>query len=675
MAQVFEGKVLVRPGLISSRDAAVPGKPLQVGILLKMAPKWHTYWINPGDAGMATTVKWTLPEGFGAGSLDFPIPQRATEPGDIRVYSYSDEVLLLTTISVPQKISSKEVILKADVDWLVCEKICIPGATELELKLPVADSAQPLNVNLFERFNKELPQIDKPPFSIDWKRIENRWEIVVTDLNEGESVDFYPLPVKNEIIGHAEKIVSEKAGESILTIESKGALNGVVVLEHEGDSIQREGWLVASPPVSPVEPTGPVKGISLGLALFYGLLGGLLLNVMPCVLPVISLKIFGFMQQAGDAPEKILRHGLAFTAGIFAWFLALAALIVTMKSAGHQVTWAFQFQNPWFIFFICSLVFVFALNLFGVFEIVLPGGAVNKMAGAGGREGYIGSFFQGGFATLLATPCTAPFLGAALGFAFSQPAYVIFAMFASVALGMALPYLLLSAQPKWIKLLPKPGKWMEYVKQFMGFPLLATVVWLLYVAGNQKGIDGMIWLVSFLLLAAFVFWFYGQIICSMRGAALRSVVCVLALILLISGGFALGKKFAKSELNPGNKSLASGDGIAWVPFSVNERDAVIASGKPLFIDFTADWCITCKFNERTAINTEAVRKLIKERDIVAMKADWTNSNPEITAALAEFGRVGVPFYLFYPGDGIEKPVIFPELLTEAIVLEKLATTP
>ncbi|MFV0337648.1 MAG: protein-disulfide reductase DsbD family protein [Chthoniobacterales bacterium] len=518
-AQVYKDKVLVEASLISSRSAVVPGEALQVGILLKMAKNWHTYWINPGDAGMPTSVKWTLPEGFGAGNLDFPIPHRAIEPGDIQVYSYSDEVLLLTTIAVPQKIDSSEVILKAAVDWLVCEKICIPGDAEIELKLPVAAKSEAVNTELFERFNRELPKLSKAPFKVVWKRESGKWIIYASDLKKGEYVDFYPLPVKNEILGHAEKISEKNAGESILSITSNGALNGILVLEQEGDSASREGWLVSSPSLSEgagaavsdgsAETSGGAGGlqISLGLALLYGFIGGLLLNVMPCVLPVISLKIFGFIQQAGDAPGKILRHGLAFTGGIFAWFLALGGVIVALKSAGHQVTWAFQFQNPWFIFFICSLVFVFALNLFGVFEIVLPGKAVNQMSGAAAKEGYLGSFFQGGFATLLATPCTAPFLGAALSFAFSQPAYVIFGMFASIAAGMSAPYLLLSARPEWMKLLPKPGAWMESVKQFMGFPLLATVVWLLYVAGNQKGLDGMIWLVTFLLLAAFVFWF------------------------------------------------------------------------------------------------------------------------------------------------------------------------
>ena len=248
---------------------------------------------------------------------------------------------------------------------------------------------------------------------------------------------------------------------------------------------------------------------SLWQALVFGFLGGFILNLMPCVLPVISLKIFGFIRQAGDHPERILRHGLAFIAGIFAWFLGLGLVILGLKAAGSEVTWAFQFQNPWFNLIIGCIVFVFALNLFGVFEIVLPGRASTALAEVSSQEGYAGSFFQGIFATLLATPCTAPFLGTALGFAFSQSPLVILAMFASVALGMSAPYFFLSAQPGWMKLLPKPGGWMERVKQFMGFPLLATLIWLLYILGNQRGLDAVIWAAAFLLCLAIACWIYG----------------------------------------------------------------------------------------------------------------------------------------------------------------------
>jgi len=391
----------------------------------------------------------------------------------------------------------------------------------------------------------------------------------------------------------------------------------------------------------------------------------LLLNLMPCVLPVISLKIFGFIRQAGDSRWSILRHGFAFAAGIFAWFLLLGMVVIGIRAGGGEVTWAFQFQNPWFNIVIGSIVFVFALNLAGVFEFVLPGKAAGALEATGDREGLSGSFFQGVFATLLATPCTAPFLGTALGFAFSQSAAVILGMFAAVASGMALPYLLLSAQPAWLKIIPKPGVWMERLKQFMAFPLLATLVWILSILGGQRGVEGVVWFCAFLLCLGFACWIFGAFCGPLsKPVARRSALVVV--ILVVTGG-------AWIFLPLRGTVSHSTDAIEWVEFSPERLEAETAAGKTVFVDFTADWCITCKFNERTAINTPAVRRLLREKGIVAMRADWTNANPDITAALKSFGRVGVPFYVIYPGRGA--PVSLPELLTESLLLEALQKAP
>jgi len=411
--------------------------------------------------------------------------------------------------------------------------------------------------------------------------------------------------------------------------------------------------------------------------LLFGLIGGFILNLMPCVLPVISLKIFGFMRQAGDSRANILKHGLAFTAGIFLWFLGLAAVIIALKSAGSEVTWAFQFQNPWFNYVIGSVVFVFALNLFGVFEIVLPGRATQGMAEAGGHGGLAGSFAQGILATLLATPCTAPFLGTALGFAFSQTSAVIAAMFAAIAAGMAFPYLLLSAQPGWMKYLPKPGAWMERLKQFMGFPLLATLLWLLYVIGQQRGTEAVIWAAATYLCLGLAAWLYGAFlgpVSSTRAKTLATLGILLSLLLGL--GYFTGNLFARSAAMMPDKSAATPtDGIPWVSFSEAELQRLLAEGRPVFLDFTADWCITCKFNLRTAIDTKAVREAFEKLGIVPMLADWTNSNPEITRKLAQFDRVGVPFYLFYAPGRADDPVILPELLTEQILLRAIGAQP
>lgn len=696
-AQMFEGTELVRAVLLADSTAVVPGKNMRLGILLHLAPGWHVYWRNPGDAGLATSLKWKLPEGFSAGPIEWPLPKRIVEPGDLMVFGYKDRVLLPVEINVPQTIEEAEVTFEVQADWLVCEKICIPGSAEISLTLPVEPATVPQNQELFREALAAQPSVDPPPFATKWSFADRAWNLQLGDLPAwAEKADFLPFENIVPEPGHADG-GAVRDGEASLRIPTTAELRGILVL-HGADG-RREAWVTASgaPPASAVQDTektdsaaaagggdssqpspspaaAPLNAPGLWLALLYGMLGGIILNLMPCVLPVISLKIFGFIRQAGESPARIFRHGLAFTAGIFLWFLGLGFLIIALRAGGDQVTWAFQFQNSWFILFISAVVFVFALNLFGVFEIILPGAANERMSEAAGREGYSGSFFQGIFATLLATPCTAPFLGTALGFAFAQPAAVILAMFGSVAFGMALPYLLLSAQPSWIRFLPKPGAWMERLKQFMGFPLLATLVWLLSVLGGQKGTPGMIWAMSILLCLGLACWIYGAFCCYAQSLRTRWIAGILALLGASAGAWFFGGLFASAE-RPTGSSVARADSISWVPFSTATMKELLSEGRPVFVDFTADWCITCKFNERTAINTPAVRTLIEQRGIVPVKADWTNSDPEITAALAEFGRVGVPFYVFYPEGNRKPPITFPELLTEAMVLERLGEEP
>jgi len=657
-AQVVDGQQLVKASLVSSVAAVVPGKPFEVGLLLDMAPGWHTYWEFSGDAGLPTRIDWSLPEGFQAGAIQWPAPHLMIEPGDIWTYGYGGQVLLIVTITPPADLTPGGVVpLRAKASWLVCKEICVPGSAALALDLPVSTSAAADNADVFALFRSQIPSAGDPPFPLKWKFSAGGWE--VSGLPEG--AELFPLAGDA-----ADPVRPEPAEEGAFRIASERPFRGVVAT---GEGSDRRAWFVESgaPVPAAAAPAPPRTG--LWLALFYGFLGGLILNLMPCVLPVISLKVFGFIRQAGESPQKIFAHGLAFSGGIFAWFLGLAALIIALKSGGTEVTWAFQFQNPWFNIGIGTVVFIFALNLFGVFEVVLPGRASNAMESAASSSGLGGSFFQGVFATLLATPCTAPFLGTALGFAFSQSAGVILAMFCSVAFGMALPYLVLTAQPGWMKFLPRPGAWMERLKQFMGFPLMATLVWILSIIGGQRGMDGVFWFLCFLLCVALACWIYGGFCGPL--STLRGRWIAILLVLAVAGGggaYFLGKKF------PGAGQPAAG-GMAWVPFSARALSDLKGEGRTVFVDFTADWCITCKFNERTAIDTPAVRALFAEKNVVPMKADWTNANPEITAALKAFGRVGVPFYVIYPAGRADSPVVLPEILTEAILLDALKNLP
>lgn len=658
-AQLHGGKPLVKANLFADTTAIVPGQKFQVGLLLEMAPGWHTYWQYSGDSGLPTTIRWNLPEGFSASPIQWPVPQAKIEPGDIQVYAYSERVLLLATITPPANVTGNAT-LRADASWLVCEEVCVPGDASLELTLPVAQSATPANTTLFEDFRSKLPSKNAPPFELIWKRTGETLSLQVKNAPTETQLALYPLPGEKQIVGHPSFLPPDT-----LSIKAVSPFTGVL---STGEGPARKAWIVSEKASTRPTATSQTATLSLWIALFYGFLGGLILNLMPCVLPVISLKIFGFIKQAEDSRRSIFLHGLAFGAGIFVWFLGLAAVIIALRSGGSEVTWAFQFQNPWFNVAIGSVVFVFALNLAGVFEFVLPGKASNAMESASAAGGLAGSFFQGIFATLLATPCTAPFLGSALGFAFSQSAAVILGMFVAVASGMALPYLLLSASPGWLKFLPRPGAWMERLKQFMAFPLLATLVWILSILGGQRGTEGVVWFCAFLLCLAFACWLLGSFCGPLTSATKRTATLLLILATLSSGGwYFLGEKFARI-------GMESADRIAWVPFSEAKIQAELAAGRSVFVDFTADWCITCKFNERTAIDTPTIRALLKEKKITPLKADWTNANPEITAALKSFGRVGVPFYIIYPASNPSAPIILPELLTETLLADALKKT-
>lgn len=667
-AQVVNGVTLVHAELISNVRAIAPGETFYVGLKLTMAPGWHTYWEYPGDAGIPTQITWDLPDGFGTGPIEWPIPKAKVEPGNIEVYGYSGEVVLLVAIQPPATLEPGiEVTLRGVASWLVCEEICIPGDAAVSITLPVAaQSIASPDAESINAWKSRVPSADPPPFEIRWSQSENTRLGKISAPAGVENIRFFPLPSANQSVGHP-TVTSTEAGVYSIEINASGPLRGVLAASVNGID---QSWIVearASEDVA-ADPSGAGATLTsagggfppLWQALLYGFLGGIILNLMPCVLPVISLKVFGFIRQAGEDPRQILLHGLAFSGGIFLWFLGLGAVIVALQATGTEVTWAFQFQNPAFILVIAALVFVFALNLCGVFELTLPGKAVGTMSELSGKEGLSGSFFQGVFATLLATPCTGPFLGTALGFAFAQPGIVVMAMFGSIALGMASPYLLLSARPGWMKFLPKPGAWMEKLKQFMAFPLFATLLWLLYILQGQLGMDAVFGTSAFLLCLGLAVWIYGAFCGPLSRVRTRVIAILCAMVVAVGGGwlFLGASPDAKDEIH-------------WQPFSQALVDQLKADGKPVFIDFTADWCLTCKVNERTAINVPAVRALIQELGVVPVKADWTNSNPEITAVLKSFGRVGVPFYVIYPAGRASEPIILPELLTESLVIDAL----
>jgi thiol:disulfide interchange protein len=678
VAQSYQGKELVKASLQAGTSAIVPGKPFNVGLLLRMAPGWHTYWKFAGDAGLPTEIKWNLPPGWKVDEIKWPIPLKTNDPGDILTYGYQDEILLIQEITPPTKIDSSPVKLSAQADWLVCEKICIPGSATLELEMPTSTSAESKNTDLFARYRRSVPQNfpNTKTATTNWSRTGNDLHLKLTSdqIPNYQNIDFFPVPQGNTAVGHP-SVESRKADEITfkIPVESSdkdiSSMPGVVVFAKFPNSNDRTGWELGAPQVvaAPVQTLPPSHGLLSFL--FFGFIGGFILNLMPCVLPVISLKIFGFIQHAGKDRRVIFRNGLAFIAGIFVWFVGLALLLIALKSAGHQITWAAQFTNPYFVLVLSVIVLVFALDLFGVFEITLPQTVMHRMLQSSTREGEAGSFFQGLFATALATPCTAPFLGTAIGFAFTQSSPIIVLMFAAVAAGMSAPYFLLSAQPAWLKFLPRPGPWMVHVKQFMGFLLLATLLFLIYVLGAQRGLEGAIWASCFLLVIAIACWMKGAFLVPRASAGKRGVVLLLLLLLLLSGGvYFIGVKFQSSKIDIA-QNLSGGDWQAFTPERLqSERD----QGHAVFVDFTAAWCLTCKFNEKAVLENSEVRDAFQRHGVVKLKADWTNGDPTITKLLQQFGRPGVPLYVLFPGKS-QEPIVFPELLTKNILLDKLET--
>ncbi len=677
LAQTYQGKQLVKAELLADTNAVVPGKPFTVGLLLRMAPGWHTYWKFSGDAGLPTEMKWKLPPGWKVGDIQWPIPLKTIDPGDIETYGYENEVLLIQEITPPSKLDDSSAKLSTEANWLVCEKICIPGSATLQLDLPVASTSQPANTDVFARYRRLLPQNLAGPdvARADWSRVGSdlRLKIASETLAKYPAVDFFPLPEQETIVGHP-AVQSRNNNEIVFRIPLESApkdlssLAGLVVFAQQPNGDDRAAWQITSAPAVSASRPAPARGIFTFL--LFGFLGGLILNLMPCVLPVISLKIFGFVQQAGQSRQKIFRSGIAFTIGIFAWFIALAVLLIALKGAGRDVTWGgFQFTNPYFVLALSVIVLVFALNLFGVFEVSLPQSVTRNLLSTSERKDLLGSFFQGVFATVLATPCTAPFLGTALGFAFTQSAAIILAMFIAIAAGMSAPYLLLSAQPAWLRFLPRPGPWMVHVKQFMGFLLLATLLFLLYVVGAQRGLEGAIWASCFLLVISVACWMKGAFVVPTASAVKRIVVLVLMLLLVIgSGVYFIGDKFQSAKIASADSQIR-GD---WQPFTPERLQTELEQGRTVFVDFTAAWCLTCKFNEASVLEAQDVREAFQRHGIVKLKADWTNGDPVITKLLQKFGRPGVPLYVLYPAKN-EEPIVFPEVLTKGMILDKLET--
>ncbi|HEX5176364.1 MAG TPA: protein-disulfide reductase DsbD domain-containing protein, partial [Chthoniobacteraceae bacterium] len=575
-AQELNGRQLVVPTLLAETDAVAPGKPFTVGVIFIIADGWHTYWQFGGDSGAPPTIEWELPPGFKAGPIQFPLPTTHVDEGDLLTYIYERQVMFLAEITPPAEIATDKVALKANLKWLVCEKTCIPADGSAELTLPVSSKPNVTNAEMFAQWRALLPKSEPPPFKVQWETQPQKFLIHADGISSDAKISFFPLPQGSEVqLGHPS--TAGTGATRTITVPFEGnagsdvVWRGVLAQERAG---KREGWQIASarPPAAAGSPASarsigtdrialaPANQPLLSL-LAFAFLGGLILNLMPCVLPVIALKIFGFVKQAGESRERIFQLGLAFAAGIFAFFLALAAVVVAFHLAGHGLSWGFQFQNPVILLALIALVFAFALSMFGVFEITLGGGTATRLDALGRRDGPAGAFAQGLFTTLLGTSCTAPFLGPVLGFAFAQPPHIIFLVFAVIAAGMALPYLLLTWQPAWMRFLPKPGAWMERLKQLMGFVLMAVAVWLLGVLAESRGVTAASGALAFLLALGLACWIFGTV----RNRALSWI----SIVLILAGAWLMfvHGNITAAPVQSGKAQTGAVDGIAWEKFS------------------------------------------------------------------------------------------------------------
>jgi thiol:disulfide interchange protein len=665
-----------RADLVSERAAINPGSAVWLGIRQRIAPGWHTYWLNPGDSGEPLRMEWALPAGFRADPIVWPHPERIPV-GPAMSHGYTDEAVLLVRVTAPADLPpGKSVTLGGRTSLLVCEKICIPEEQEIALTLPVSARPAALSAEapIIARARRAVPVASPWPatVSVSPQRVVLSLDARGLAADRVSDIWFYP-----EAWGLIEPAAPQEArvdargitlsmARGALPDAGKGAVDGVLVVKEqlEGQVVSQAFAIRAETRAAATGADAPSVAGAIGLAL----LGGLILNLMPCVLPVLSVKALALLQHAAGSPATLRRQGVAHTGGVLACFAALAAALLILRAGGAGIGWGFQLQSPLMVSALAYLFFAMALTLSGVLAL---GG---RLAGLGGslaaRGGCAGSFFTGALVAVAATPCTAPFMGVATGFALTQPPAVALAIFLALGAGLALPILLLSVVPGWRRYLPCPGPWMERLKQLLAFPLYATVAWLVWVVSAEAGSEAAAALLAGLVLIAFAAWLHGV---GHEAAERRRRLATVTALVSVAGALAL-VPLTLGGPTPVGDAAASG-AVTWEPWSPQRVAEARGAGQPVFVNFTAAWCITCLVNERVALRSPVVAEAFARRQVVYLKADWTNRNADIAAALERFGRSGVPLYVIYPrpraGGGAAEPIVLPPILTEGTVLDAI----
>jgi thiol:disulfide interchange protein DsbD len=690
----------VKAHLVSEVSAVAPGQSFWVALDLNIRDGWHTYWRNPGDSGQATTLKWQLPAGFTAGDIVWATPHRFEIPPLVN-YGYAKHAVHLVNITAPKDLQAgTAIVLAAKAGWLVCSDVCIPEDAQLQLKLPVSASSvaiDPADAGLFTAARADLPSAQLAPTTA---RIQGDKLVIALGKDWGatlpqiKSLAFFPYD-EGGIEYAAPQTLTRNQDEIELAMKvgyqppQPGAVRGVLLAtEQSGNdtvtvpmeiSANLSGAGGVQPkggprfaPAKAAAPAGTSTIASLPLLLAFAVLGGLILNLMPCVFPVLSIKAIGLVQQAKTHPAAVRAKGMVFAAGVISSMLCLAAVLLALRAAGEEIGWGFQLQSPLFVTLLVYLLFAVGLNLSGVFEV--GGGLAGVGDGLTQGDSYRASFFTGVLTTLVATPCTAPFMASAVGAALTQPPAFALSVFAALGFGLALPYLLLSFAPWMRRALPKPGAWMDTLKQVFAFPIYASAAWLLWVLAQETSSFGLGAALAGAILIALAAWAYQKSKSSAargRVAALATAMLAVLLAILLPVRFA---DVAAAAASVSAKGAQSGD--EWQPYDAAEVARLNAAGRPLLVNFTASWCLTCLVNERNAFTDAAVQAVFRDKGVTLMKGDWTNRDPAITQALASFGRAGVPLYVVYNSKpGSTEPVILPQLLSAGVVQSAFADAP
>jgi thiol:disulfide interchange protein DsbD len=691
--------------LVSEVRSVVPGQSFTVALVLDIRDGWHTYWRNPGDSGQATKIVWSLPAGFTAGDMEWPTPHRFELPPLVN-YGYSKQAVQLVEITAPRELPpGRPVTLDAKVSWLVCADLCIPENAELRLRLPAqATGRAPVDtehVALFTTARNELPTA-APATSA-----EARGDRIVLTLGKDwggtlaqiESLSFFPY--EDGVIDYAApQILTRTPGA--LELSSKlgyqpptaGTVRGLLLATvADGDGTRdvpleiAAPWQGAAPATAASASTGSKPQFSrsiaapgragvttstpLPLALLLALLGGLVLNLMPCVFPVLSIKALGLVEQAKKHPTAVRIKGLMFAGGVICSMLALALVLLALRAGGEEIGWGFQLQSPLFVTLMVYLLLGVGLNLSGVFEV---GGGLAGLGDSLTRgDGYAASFFTGVLTTLVATPCTAPFMATAVGVALTESPLVALSIFATLGVGLALPYLLLSFAPMLRRALPKPGAWMDTLKQGFAFPVYASAAWLLWVLAQQTAVLGLGAALAGIVLIGLAAWAYQKAkFAGPKSRAAGLVTAVSAVVLAVLLPVQIAR--VATPAPAGSRAVAERDG--WQPYDAARLAALTAAGRPVLVNFTASWCLTCLVNERNAFADAAVDQVFRNKGVTLMKGDWTNRDPEITKALSAFGRAGVPLYVVYNAKpDAADPEVLPQLLSAAVVQAAFAGLP